>query len=243
MRSQMLSVAKRVLNQLVHDRRFMALSVIVPVFVILILYLFFDSVENPFFRPKEFLPPVGAYIVHFLAYVLSIIVLVRERTQHTMTRMFVSGYRQLSIIGGYVMAYSFIATLQSLIVLVLLNWSFSLEYSLGMFVSMYLVIWVLAVISIALGIFISNFARNEGQVLPTVPMVLIPSIAFSGMIVAVNDLPEWTRVFSYVTPMYYANNAINALREGDPVAQSAALLVAYLAIVMLLAILTLREQG
>jgi ABC-2 type transport system permease protein len=240
--SQMIAIAGRVIQQIIHDRRFLALSLVSPTLIIYILFVFFDSVNRPFFNAKEFVPPIGAYMVHFLTYILSAIVLVRERTSHTMTRMFVSGYRRGSIIGGYILAYSVIATVQSLLVLVELNYLFELEYELATFASIYLIIWLLAIISIALGIFLSNFARNEGHVLPTVPLVLIPSIFFSGMIVSVDVLPDWAGYFSYFTPMYYTTNAIKSIGDGLDMTQILSL-IAYGAIIMVLAVLTLREQN
>jgi ABC-2 type transport system permease protein len=242
MLNQIVAVASRVIRQIIHDRRFLALSIMVPLLIIYILYVFFDSVNRPFFNAKEFVPPVGAFLVHFLTYVLSAIVLVRERTQQTMTRMFVSGYRKVSIIAGYVLAYTLIATVQSLIVIIELNVLFKLEYTGAKFLEMYLVIWLLAIISIALGIFISNFARNEGQVLPMIPLVLMPSIFFSGMIVAIDKMPNWVGWFSFLTPMYYANNTVDAIAAGNPLTMLYVQLVIYGIVVMGLAVLTLREQ-
>ena len=241
MLSQIGAVARRVLQQLIRDRRFLALSIVVPVVVIYMLFLFFDAVNRPFFDETEFVPAIGAFIVHFLTYVLSAIVLVRERTQQTMMRMFVSGYRHVSVIIGYVAAYSLIATVQSLIVLIALNQLFALEYSITDMLGMYAIIWLLAVISIALGIFVSNFARNEGQVLPMVPLVLMPSVFFSGIIVSVDILPDWVSVLSYTTPMFYANNAIDAIGADFSVIALGGLIL-YGVVVMGLAVLTLREQ-
>ena len=241
MTSQILAVANRVLRQLTHDRRFMALSIVVPSVIIYMLYLFFEAMSNPFFDPKVFITPVGAFIVRFLTYILSTVVLVRERTQSTMTRMFISGYQRFSIIFGYVLAYVVIATLQSLIVLVMMNWLFELGYRWDEFLSMYAIIWLLAAISIALAILVSNFARNEGQVLPMIPLVTLPSVFFSGMIVAVDKLPEWISWLSYITPMFYATNAIEALSDGLDWALVGALLL-YGVIVLGLAVFTLREQ-
>jgi ABC-2 type transport system permease protein len=239
---QMMAIAGRVIQQIIHDHRFLVLSIVAPTLIIYILFVFFNSVNRPFFDKKAFVPPVGAYMVHFLTYVLSAIVLVRERTAHTLTRMFVSGYQRGSIIGGYVIAYSIIATLQSLVVLIELNYLFDLKYDLATFFSIYIVIWLLAIISIALGIFFSNFARNEGHVLPTVPLVLIPSVFFSGMIVSVDVLPKWAGYFAYFTPMYYTTNAIRGIANGLDMGMILSLVI-YGAIVMILAVLTLREQN
>lgn len=239
--NQTTAIGTRVLKQLAHDRRFIALTLLAPVLIIFMLHIFFEAVDRPFFDQATFVPPVGAFMVHFLTYVLCAIVLVRERTAETLARMFVSGYRRTSIIGGYVLAYSVIATVQSLLVLVELNWLFGLHYDAAIFLQLYGVIWLLAIISIALGILVSNFARNEGQVLPFVPVVLMPSVFFSGMIVSVDALPGWAQALSIISPMYYANGVIKAI-TGTGDAGLLAGLVAYGAVVMTLAVLTLRER-
>jgi ABC-2 type transport system permease protein len=239
--NQTSAVAVRVLKQLSHDRRFIGLSLAVPVVIIYLLSVFFDAVNRPFFDVKTFIPPVSAFLVHFLTYVLCAIVLVRERSAQTLTRMFVSGYRRLSIIGGYLAAYSILATLQSLIVLVMVNGLFELNYDGGTFFSMFVVIWLLAIISIALGIFISNFARNEGQVFPFIPLMTMPSVFFSGMILSIDQLPAWAAPLSYTTPMYYANEVIQSIigRGGNPTMLIG--LIAYGGLILLLAVVTLRE--
>ncbi len=240
--SQMIAVAVRVLRQLAHDRRFVVLSLAAPFVVIYMLDIFFDSVESPLFRPKEFIVPVAAFIVHFLTYLLCAIVLVRERTAHTLARMFVNGYRRGTIIGGYIIAYSLLATLQSLIVLLALQGFFELNYTLETMLSIYGVIWLLAVISISLGIFVSNFARNEGQVFPFIPLVILPSVFFSGLILPIDRLPDWASWLTYITPLYYATEAIHGFTgEGGNAALWVALPI-YGVVVLTLAMFTLREQ-
>lgn len=239
--NQTTAVTTRVLRQLSHDRRFVGLSLLVPIVVIYLLWIFFDAVDRPFFDVETFVPPVSAFIVHFLTYVLCAIVLVRERSAQTLERMFVSGYRRLSIIGGYLVAYSLLATVQSLIVLVMLNVLFDLNYDTATFLSMYGVIWLLAIISIALGILVSNFARNEGQVFPFIPLVIMPSVFFSGMILSIDQLPGWVAPLSYSTPMFYANEVIQDLIGADGNATLLAGLVVYGVAILTLAVTTLRE--
>src|SRR5438094_6574420 len=116
--SRIAAVAARVLRQLVRDRRFLGLSLAAPLVVIYLLRVFFDALGSPLLDVTGYVVPVCAFIVHFITYVLCAVVLVRERTAQTLQRMFVSGYRQAEIIGGYVAAYSVLATIQSLLVLI-----------------------------------------------------------------------------------------------------------------------------
>src|SRR5665648_141780 len=80
--------------------------------------------------------------------------------------------------------------IQSFLVLLELNWLFDLGFDTAQLASMYLVMWLLAVISMAIGMLISNFARNEGQVFPFIPLVILSAI-LSGIIVPLDKLPEW----------------------------------------------------
>ncbi|HEX2909610.1 MAG TPA: ABC transporter permease [Chloroflexia bacterium] len=237
-------VARRVLKQLARDRRFLGLSIIAPLFIIYLLKIFFDSLGN--FGPSRYIVPAGALIVHFLTYILCSIVLVRERKAQTLQLMFISGFRRGEIIMGYLAAYTILATLQTLIVLFELAWVFNLDYNLGTQLSIYLVIWLLAVISIALGVFLSNFSENEGQMLPTIPMVIFPSVFLSGFLIQVDKLPLWAQYLSWLTPLYYANNILQTIIKpgkglGDELPSLLGLLI-YGILVLTLATFTLREQ-
>jgi ABC-type multidrug transport system permease subunit len=111
--------------------------------------------------------------------------------------------------------------------------------------SAYLVIWFLAVISMAIGILVSNVARTEGQVIPFIPLVIVPSFLFAGLVVAVDRLPAWAQVISRISPMYYANNVLQELIAGERLTSdvlSFVALPAYAIIALLLAAVTLREQ-
>jgi ABC-2 type transport system permease protein len=246
MLNRALAVARRVLRQLSHDRRFLGLSLVAPLVILYVSRAALDSFNTGFFDITRFVVPIGAFVVHFVTYILCAIVLVRERTAHTLARMFVNGYRQADIIGGYVLAYTCLATLQSLLVLIALNLLFHLAYPVSILLSIYLVIWLLAVISICLGIFVSNFARTEGQVFPFIPLVTVPGIFLSGLVIPVESLPRWAQWLSHLTPLYYANHIIQRLilpnaALVDNWARLAALAIYGLA-VLSLATGTLRES-
>jgi ABC-2 type transport system permease protein len=240
------AVAQRVLRQLRHDHRFVALTLMAPVAIIYVLYVFFDSLENPLFSATPFVVPMGAFIIHFLTFVLTAIVLVRERATETLSRMLVNGYSQAEIILGYLLAYSTLATLQSLVVLTELTLLFGLNYSFATLASIYLVMWLLAVISMALGIFISNFARNEGQVFPFIPLILLPTIFLSGIILPIDKLPEWAQALSRFTPLYYATQVVHGLVAGGKLLDDTGALLSlplYGLVILVLARLTLRESS
>jgi ABC-2 type transport system permease protein len=239
------AVARRVLHQLARDRRFLVLSIAAPLVVIYISKAALDSFDVPFGNVSQFVVPIGAFIVHFATYILCAIVLVRERVTQTLARMFVNGYTQSEIIGGYVAAYTCVATMQTLLVIGELSWLFHLNYPASTLLSIYAVIWLLAIISICLGIFVSNFARNEGQVLPFIPLVTLPGVFLSDVIFSVNRFPQWAQWLSRATPLFYANQVIQRLIRDGTLAENwprVGFLVLYGVVVLLLAMRTLRES-
>jgi len=238
------AVTGRVLNQLRHDRRLIALSLVFPLVIIYFINVVFDVLATPGFNISVYVVPYGAFIVHFITFMLTTIVLVRERTSGTLTRMLVSGYRQIEVICGYLLAYSALATIQSLIILLEMNWLFELGYTFERLASVYLLIWLLAVISMALGILVSNMARNEGQAVAMVPLLIL-SIIISGILIPVDRLPDWIQPLSYLTPLFYTNEGVQELLGGGVLGDAWAPLlgsVVYGLVVVGVATLTLREK-
>ncbi|SRR5258706_1706130 len=240
------AVARRVLRQLAADRRFLFLSLALPMLIIGIAKAAIDTMNVPFFDVSQLVVPIGAFVVHFVTYILCAIVLVRERTTQTLARMFVSGYCQVHIIGGYVLAYTALATVQSSAIMLELRQLFHLTYGLGTLLALFLVMWLLAVISISLGILVSNFARTEGQIFPFIPMVTVPGIFLSDVIISVDRMPQWAQWLSHLTPLFYANRVIQRLiKPGATLADnwlSIGTLVLFGIVVMTLATRTLRES-
>jgi ABC-2 type transport system permease protein len=242
--SRSLSVARRVFAQLRGDRRFVVVSTIVPLVVIFLLKTFWDAIGTVGLQQSRFAVPAGVFIVHFVTYVLTAIVLVRERVAGTMERMFVDGYRPGSIVAGYLGGYTALATVQSILILTELNLLFDLGFGLAENLSVFVVMWLMAVLSLSLGVLVSNAARNEGQVFPFIPLVMVPPVFLSGLIVSVDSLPTWAQVLSRIVPLYYAIEVVKEVLEGGAVFDAVVPLVmlpVMIVGVLFLAARTLRE--
>jgi ABC-2 type transport system permease protein len=239
-------VARNALAQLLGDRRFLVVSTVVPVVVIYLLKVFWDAIDTPLMQQSRFAVPGGVFIVHFVTYVLTAIVLVRERVAGTMERMFISGFRSREIVAGYLGAYTLLATIQSGIIIAWLSFLFDLGLGPGETAQVFAVMWLMAVVSLALGMLVSNFARNEGQVFPFVPLVMMPPVFLSGMIVSIDALPAWARAVSWVVPLRYAVDVIHEITDGSGILSNwlSLLMLPVMAVAFLfLASATLREEG
>lgn len=209
-----LTIAKRVISQLKGDKRFLALSIIAPLIIIYFLKLLFDTFP-PEVPVTNYTVPISAFIVHFLSFILCAILLVQERTRGTLERMFISGYNKTSVIGGYTVGYFGLATLQATAVLLESLWLFKLDYDNQTIFLLFIVIWLLAIVSVMLGIFVSTFAKHEGHVFPFIPLIILPSVFLTGLIMDVDSLPGWAAFIGKCFPLHYAVNIIREIIKPD----------------------------
>ncbi len=239
-----LILARRILSQLRHQPRFLVLSLVAPLVIVYLLKLFFDTLP-PTFEPARYVVPVAAFLVHFLAFLLCAIALVQERSAGTLERMFISGYTRSEVVGGYLLGYLGLATLQALVALGEVLLLFGLDYGGSTLVVLFAVVWLLAVASVMLGIFLSTFARSEGQVFPFIPLIILPSVFLSGLLIDSEHLPTWAEWLGRLLPLHYANTVIQEMiRTGGAVGNVWSSLVAlglYTLVLWLLASRTLVE--
>jgi ABC-2 type transport system permease protein len=244
-------IAKRVLRQLKGDPRLLALSIVAPFAIVYLLKIYFDSLapaapsNGAGVIVQRFAVPIAAFLVHFLSFLLCSIVLVRERSQGTLERMFINGFTRTEVIGGYLIGYLGLATLQAVVALGEVVWLFELSYSFEVLATLFVVIWLLAIASVTLGIFISTFTRNEGQVFPFIPLITLPSVFLSGLLIDVALLPRWAQVVGHFFPLFYANKVIQeVIQPSGSLANewlSLASLVGYIFVLLFAASRTLSE--
>lgn len=255
-------IGKRVIIQLKGDKRFLVLSLIAPLIIIYLLKLVFDIITPPAVIPaNDFLPfdmpapslstpkfilPAAAFIVHFLSFVLCAILLVQERTRGTLERMLINGYKKTSIILGYTIGYFGLATLQAILVISEEIWLFDFNFATKTIVILFFVIWLLAIVSVMLGIFISTFARHEGHVFPFIPLIILPSVFLTGVFADPDKLPGWANGLGHLFPLRYANNIISTLTKPEYANKDFVLdfliLIGYALGLLFLASRTLKER-
>jgi ABC-2 type transport system permease protein len=212
--SNTLAITARIYRQLLGDRRFLALALSVPLIVIYLFKVFIQTLPISLFTDPEQLDIlITAFIVHFTSYVLCLIVIVRERREQTLERMFVNNYGRSDIVLGYLLGYAGLATLQAVLIMIEVNYFFKLTYGLDLMFSIFAVIWTLSMISIAVGIMVSNLARTEAQIFPFIPLFILPTIFCSGLLIPITSLPWSIRWISYLIPLTYALKVLKPMIE------------------------------
>jgi ABC-2 type transport system permease protein len=153
--------------------------------------------------------PFIGLLLFFLVYVVTSVSFLRERTLGTLERLMASPLRRTEIVVGYLIGFTLVALVQAAEVLgfglLVLN-----LYNAGSVWLIFGLEVLLAIGAVSLGIFLSTFARNEFQAVQFIPLVVVPQVLLSGLLVPVASEPEWLQVVSNVLPLTYA---VDALRE------------------------------
>lgn len=153
--------------------------------------------------------PFIGLVVFFLVYVVTSVSFLRERSLGTLERLMASPLRRTEIVVGYMLGFTLVALVQAAEVLAFGLLVLNL-YNAGPVWLIFGIEVLLALGAVNLGIFLSTFARNEFQAVQFIPLVIVPQILLSGLLVPVSSEPGWVQVISNVLPLTYA---VDGLRE------------------------------
>lgn len=165
------ATAARVLRQLRHDPRSIALMLLVPVLMLTLLRFVFDGSPKTFDGIGASLLGIFPLITMFL---VTSIATLRERTSGTLERLLAMPLGKGDLIAGYALAFGAVAVLQSLLATGLALWALGLDV-VGSPWLLLLVALLDALLGTALGLFVSAFAASEFQAVQFMPAVIFPS--------------------------------------------------------------------
>ena len=236
------ATAKRILLQLVHDKRTIGLMLAAPIILMSLLYWVFADTKNVFNQVAPALLGVFPFAIMFL---VTSITTLRERTGGTMERLMAMPIGKFDIIFGYAISFVIFGALQSLI-----TSSFAI-YVLGMDVTgpqwfVVLVALIDTVLGVALGLFVSAFARTEFQAVQFMPVLIFPQLIVCGLFVPLAALPDLLESIAYCLPLTYAVDALNLVTKHSDITsemwRDVWVVVAFILGALLLASLTLRRR-
>jgi ABC-2 type transport system permease protein len=196
----------------------------------------------------DYLAPVLiAFFAFFFIFLLSAVSFLRERTSGTLERLMATPLRRGELVVGYLAGFSFFALLQAIVIIAFTVFVLKVQYR-GNLATIFLVEAVMVVGAVSLGLLVSAAARNELQAVQFVPIVLLPQVFLSGLLIPVSQLPDYLRPVSAVLPLTYANEALKAVmikgfELGDPlVVRDVGVLVLFGVIVASAAIASIRRE-
>ncbi|HET7724168.1 MAG TPA: ABC transporter permease [Propionibacteriaceae bacterium] len=199
---RLFATAGRVLGQLRHDPRTVAMMALLPM---LLVGLF------SWIMPVRMFDQVGPMLIALFPFTVMFIVTsiatLRERTSGTLERLLTTPLRKAELLFGYEIAFGLVAVLQAILVV-----SFAV-YVCGLEIDGSL--WVVggtavlnALMGTALGLLASAFARTEFQAVQFMPVFVFPQMALGGVFMPRSGMPDVLSAISDWLPLSYSIEAI-----------------------------------
>ena len=210
-----LATTGRILRQLRHDRRTVALLAVVPALLLTLISFMYDDAGGTFDRIALVMLGIFPFVIMFL---VTSIAMLRERTSGTLERLLTTPLGKLDLLFGYGIAFGLAAAAQGAIATAAAYWLLGLRTT-GAAGLVVLVAVVNAVLGVALGLLCSAFARTEFQAVQFLPVVVVPQVLLCGLFVPRGQMAGWLEGFSDAPPLTYAVDALQQIgRYTDPTA-------------------------
>ncbi|MFI5492094.1 ABC transporter permease [Actinoplanes sp. NPDC051859] len=236
-----LATTARILRQLRHDRRTVALLIVVPAALLTLLFYMYDS-GPAFDRIALVMLGIFPFVIMFL---VTSIAMLRERTTGTLERLLTTPLGKLDLLFGYGLAFGLAAAVQAAVAVGAAYWLLGLD-TLGSPGLVVLIAVLNAVLGVALGLFCSAFARTEFQAVQFLPVVVVPQLLLCGLFVPRGQMAGWLQAASDMFPLSYAVDALAQVgRYADPTTtmwRDLAIVAAATIVALVLAAATLRRR-
>ena len=181
------------------------------------------------------IPILIGFVVFFFVFLISGMALLKERTSGTLERLLATPVRRAEIVYGYLISYGFVAVVQTLLIVLFTINVLNVQVAGSIFLVI-LTTLLLALVALALGIFMSTFAQSEFQMMQFIPLVVVPQIFFSGLI-DLHAMADWAQWLANLLPMKYAASALtDVILKGASFSDIAGNLLALVIFIIILTI-------
>ncbi|SDH79467.1 ABC-2 type transport system permease protein [Actinokineospora alba] len=207
-----LATARRILTQLRHDPRTIAMLLLVPTLLMTLLRFVFND-ELVFSRIAPALLGVFPFVIMFL---IASVTTLRERTTATLERLMTMPMAKLDLILGYAIAFGGIAVCQVGIATGVSVLWLGLDVA-GSVWTLLLIAVLDALLGMALGLLVSAFATSEFQAIQFMPLFVLPQFLLCGLLQPRDSMGWVLNALSDVMPLSYAVDALTQVTRSAEV--------------------------
>ena len=235
------TISRRILLQILGDKRTIGLIVVAPLIVM-------SLAGFSFINSKEVLNRIAPGLIctfaFFFTFLLTAISFFRERVSGTLERLFTTPATKIDILLGYLFGFLPLALIQATLIVLFSIFVLRVDYEGNLF-NILIIIFLIASISVNLGIFLSTFAKNEFQIMQFIPIIFAPQIFLAGLVIPINDLPIYFEILSFAMPLRYAIESLQAVMiNGDSikeVSDSLGILMGFNLFILLLSVISIKH--
>jgi ABC-2 type transport system permease protein len=236
------ATAARVLAQLRRDPRTIALLLGVPVVLVTLLKYVFQGEPLVFQRVGGPLLGLFPFISMF---VVTSITMLRERSTGTLERLMTLPLAKLDVLAGYAAAFAVVAAVQAALVSTVAFAGLDLRVE-GHRWAVAALALANAELGMALGLFVSAFARTEFQAVQFMPALVLPQLLLCGLLVPRERMAGVLRYVSDALPLTYSYDALARVTNGSHLgarfAADVAVTLGGIALALALGAATLRRR-
>lgn len=234
------ATAGRVLSQVRHDPRTIAILLLLPCLLLWLISWMFSG--TPVL--DQFGPLLLGMFPLIVMFIVTSVATLRERTSGTLERLMASPIGKGDVIAGYALAFGLLAVVQAV---VLTTFTVGL---LGMTVQGSLAVIMLvavldAILGSTLGLAASALARTEFQAVQLMPVILFPQLITCGLLIPRAAMPTALEAVSRVLPLTYGIDALQRLAVGatlTDVRGDVLVIVGFIALAVVVGATTLRRR-
>jgi len=236
------ATTRRVLLQLRHDHRTVALMLIAPVAIMALLAWMFSATPGVFDHWGPLLLGIFPLIIMFL---VTSVATLRERSGGTLERLLALPVGKLDFLLGYGIAFGLAAALQATVVGAVSFGLLGLAVQ-GPVAAVLVVAVLVAVLGSSMGLLLSAFASTEFQAVQFMPALVIPQLLLCGLLGDRSTLPTALRLLGDVLPLTYAVDAMHVLQASVALTgqfwRDIAIVGGFIAAILVLGAATLRRR-
>jgi len=237
-----LATARRVLQQLHHDKRTIALIFVVPLVLLGLLAWIYNQTPVIFDMVGPALLCIFPFVVMFL---ITSITTLRERSGGTLERLLAMPMGKLDILLGYALSFGLLAIAQATLATEVAVHVYGLDIA-GPEWFLIIVALADAVLGTTLGLLASAFARTEFQAVQFMPAFILPQVLLCGLLVPVAQLPTVLHWAANCLPLTYAVDAMNRISFETTIGRRTCIdlfvVVAFAVVAIFLGAATLRRK-
>ena len=234
------ATAGRVLSQVRHDPRTIAILLLLPCLLLWLISWMFEG--TPVL--DQFGPLLLGLFPLIVMFIVTSVATLRERTSGTLERLMASPIGKGDVIAGYAVAFGLLAVVQAVVLT-----SFTVGVlgmntrgSLGVIM---LVAVLDAILGSTLGLAASALARTEFQAVQMMPVVLFPQLITCGLLIPRAAMPTVLEAISRVLPLTYGIDALQRLEVGatfTDVRGDVLVIIGFIALAVVVGATTLRRR-
>jgi ABC-2 type transport system permease protein len=163
-----------------------------------------------------FSPIIPSFIINFVLFSMIYITneLLEMKKNKTLLRSFSTPNSKINVLVSILLAMFLLLTIQTLLLICITKYIFNFYWG-NSIIGLLLIVFTLVYLTLSIGILLSRFAKNEGQVAGFVNLIVTPTCIISGSFMPTEFLPEIFKKLAYFTPQNWSINAITNMALKD----------------------------